>query len=134
MVFRRGTSLAVKLSTLIVVSAGIIFVLMILFNYSFLKDIYIAQARETAQLLSESKAQKVSLILATAEGVAETLASVVSSGTHSEAELNQCAPGDSGGYLPPRPRPGGRTVPHFESIRGYAGRGRRPPGVWRGGL
>jgi len=89
MVFRQRTSLAFKLTTLIVVSAGIIFVLMILFNYFFLKDTYIAQARETAKLLSESKARKVSMILATAEGVAETLASVVAAGTHSEAELNQ---------------------------------------------
>jgi polyphosphate kinase len=48
MVFRQRTSLVVKLSTLIVVSAGIIFVLMILFNYFFLKDAYITQARETA--------------------------------------------------------------------------------------
>lgn len=89
MVFRQRTSLAVKLTTLIAASAGIIFVAMILFNYFFLKDTYIAQARETAKLLSESKAQKVSLILAQAEGVAQTLASVVASGTHSEAELNQ---------------------------------------------
>jgi uncharacterized membrane protein (DUF485 family) len=40
MVFRQRTSLAVKLTTLIVASAGIIFILMILFNY-----FYIAQAR-----------------------------------------------------------------------------------------
>jgi hypothetical protein len=32
MVFRQRTSLAVKLTTLIVASAGIIFILMILFN------------------------------------------------------------------------------------------------------
>ena len=70
MPFRQRTSLAVKLTTLIVASAGIIFILMILFNYFFLKKTYIAQARETAKLLSESKAQKVSLILARAEGVA----------------------------------------------------------------
>ena len=55
MPFRQRTSLAVKLTTLIVASAGIIFILMILFNYFFLKKTYIAQARETAKLLSESK-------------------------------------------------------------------------------
>jgi sigma-B regulation protein RsbU (phosphoserine phosphatase) len=89
MVFRQRTSLALKLTTLIVVSAGIIFVLMILFNYFFLKETYIAQARETAKLLTESKAQKVSLILARAEGVAATLAPVVASGTWTEAQLSQ---------------------------------------------
>ncbi|MFZ2088672.1 MAG: SpoIIE family protein phosphatase, partial [Desulfobaccales bacterium] len=89
MMFRQKTSLAVKLTALIAISAGIIFILMILFNYFFLKDTFIAQARETAQLLSESKARKVSLILARAEGVAATLAPIVASGTHSEAELIQ---------------------------------------------
>ena len=89
MPFQQRTSLAVKLTTLIVASAGIIFVLMILFNYFFLKNTYIAQARETAKLLSESKAQKVSLILARAEGVAATLAPIVAGGTRSEAELTQ---------------------------------------------
>ncbi len=89
MPFQQRTSLAVKLTTLIVASAGIIFVLMILFNYFFLKNTYIAQARETAKLLSESKAQKVSLILARVEGVAATLAPIVAGGTRSEAELTQ---------------------------------------------
>ena len=89
MVFRRRTSLAVKLTTLIAASAGLIFILMILFNYFFLKKTYIAQARETAKLLGESKAQKVSLILARAEGVAATLAPIVAGGTRSEAELTQ---------------------------------------------
>jgi phosphoserine phosphatase RsbU/P len=93
MVFRQKTSLAVKLSTLIVASAGIIFLLMILFNYFFLKNAYIAQARETAKLLSESRAQKVSVILARAEGVAATLASLVAGGTPSEAELDQILKG-----------------------------------------
>ncbi len=89
MVFRRRTSLAVKLTILIAASAGLIFILMILFNYFFLKKTYIAQARETAKLLGESKAQKVSLILARAEGVAATLAPIVAGGTRSEAELTQ---------------------------------------------
>ena len=89
MPFRQRTSLAVKLTTLIVASAGIIFILMILFNYFFLKKTYIAQARETAKLLSASKAQKVSLILARAEGVAATLAPIVATSTRSEAELTQ---------------------------------------------
>ena len=89
MVFRRRTSLAVKLTTLIAASAGLIFVLMILFNYFFLKNSYIAQARETAKLLGESKAQKVSLILVRAEGVAATLAPIVAGGTRSEAELTR---------------------------------------------
>ena len=89
MVFRRRTNLAVKLTILILASAGLIFILMILFNYFFLKKTYIAQARETAKLLGESKAQKVSLILARAEGVATTLAPIVAGGTRSEAELTQ---------------------------------------------
>ena len=89
MFFRQRTGLAVKLTTLIVASAGLIFILMLLFNYFFLKKTYIAQARETAKFLSESKAQKVRLILARAEGVAATLAPIVASGNHTEAELNQ---------------------------------------------
>ena len=89
MPFQQRTSLAVKLTALIVASAGLIFVLMILFNYFFLKNTDIAQARETAKLLSASKAQKVSLILARAEGVAATLAPIVAGGTRSETELTQ---------------------------------------------
>jgi phosphoserine phosphatase RsbU/P len=89
MAFRQRTSLALKLTTLIAASAGIIFIVMILFNYLFLKDTYIAQARETAKLLSESKAQKVSLILARAEGAAATLAPLAAGGSRSEAELSQ---------------------------------------------
>jgi len=89
MFFRQRTGLAIKLTSLIMASAGLIFILTLLFNFFFLKKTYIAQARETAKFLSESKAQKVRLILARAEGVAATLAPIVASGTHTKAELNQ---------------------------------------------
>jgi|WetSurMetagenome_2_1015567.scaffolds.fasta_scaffold123083_2 hypothetical protein len=89
MLFQCRTGLADKLTTLIVASAGIIFILMILFNYFFLKTSYLAQARETAKLVTESKAPKVGLILARAEAAAATPAPLAASGTRAEGELVQ---------------------------------------------
>jgi phosphoserine phosphatase RsbU/P len=87
--FQKRTSLAVKLITLIVASAGVIFIFMILFNYFFLKKTYIAKARATARCISESKAEQVSLLLAGAESVAKTLAAIAEGHHYSEAELMQ---------------------------------------------
>ncbi|MFZ5453608.1 MAG: SpoIIE family protein phosphatase [Thermodesulfobacteriota bacterium] len=75
--------------TMIVASASIIFLAMIIFNYFFLKKNYLAQAREAAINFSNTKAQQVSLLLADAESVAETLAPIAAGCHFTETELNQ---------------------------------------------